>query len=210
MTAQPLLIPVGSYEQHGPHLPADTDTRIAEHIARSCAATIGAISVGPTVSIAASGEHHGFAHTLSIGVAVLESVLVEIGRSADWADGIVFVNGHGGNVIALRRAVALLVTEGRRAMAWSPSIPGGDAHAGRTETSMMLAMAPELVRLDVAAAGRTEPLATLIDDIVAGGVAAVSPNRVLGDPAGASAAEGAQILAALVADLGQRISAWRA
>ena len=68
--------------------------------------------------------------------------------------------------------------------------PGGDAHAGRTETSLVLAIAPELVRLDRAEPGCPTPLAELLPALESGGVRAVSANGVLGDPAGASAGEG--------------------
>jgi creatinine amidohydrolase len=80
-----------------------------------------------------------------------------------------------------------------------------DAHAGRVETSMMLALAPDDVRLDAAAAGDTRPLTEILSDLSAHGVRQVSPNGVLGDPAGASAAEGARLLALLVADLSQTV-----
>jgi creatinine amidohydrolase len=76
-----------------------------------------------------------------------------------------------------------------------------DAHAGRVETSMMLALAPGDVRLGDAAAGETRPLTQIMAGLRAGGVRRVSPNGVLGDPAGASAAEGETLLALLVADL---------
>jgi len=80
-----------------------------------------------------------------------------------------------------------------------------DAHAGRVETSIMLALAPEDVRLDAAAPGETRPLPEIMTALRAGGVRRVSPNGVLGDPAGASAAEGAALLDLLVADLAATI-----
>jgi len=80
--------------------------------------------------------------------------------------------------------------------------PGaGDAHAGRTETSMMLALAPSEVLLDRAATGDTRPIAALLPELRAHGVRKVSPNGVLGDPADASAAEGAELLGLLAASL---------
>lgn len=196
-----LLVPLGSTEQHGPHLPLDTDTRIAEAVAWGAAAEVPAAVVAPAVAIGASGEHAGFAGTLSIGTEALRIVLVELVRSADWASRIVFVNGHGGNHDAVTATVRQLTDEGHDVAAWWPRVAGGDAHAGRTETSLLLAIAPDKVRLDSAEAGNTAPIADLIDDLRRGGVAAASANGVLGDPAGASAEAGEALLADLVADL---------
>ena len=91
-------------------------------------------------------------------------------------------------------------------MAFSPSVPGGDAHAGRTETSLLLHLEPSIVRVELAQAGATEPLAQLLPVMRAGGVRAVSSNGVLGDPNGASAEEGADLFATLVADLVARVA----
>jgi mycofactocin precursor peptide peptidase len=203
-----LLVPVGSCEQHGPHLPLDTDTRVAAAVAAGAAERLPGSCVAPAVTVGASGEHHGFAGTLSIGVDALAVLLLELGRSADWATGIVLVNGHGGNVVAVRRAVEQLRGEGRPALAWSAVVRGGDAHAGRTETSLLLALHPELVDLGAAVAGRGEALAELLPALRADGVRAVSANGVLGDPAGASAAEGHAMFAELVADLVAAVVAW--
>ncbi len=203
-----VLVPVGSCEQHGPHLPLDTDTRIAVAVAAAAAAQLGAV-VAPAVAIGASGEHAGFAGTLSIGQDALTTVVVELGRSADAFAGLVLVNGHGGNGAALDRAVERLVHEGRRVLLWHAHVPGGDAHAGRTETSLLLAIAPGVVRLDRAAAGATGAIETLLPALRAGGLAAVSPNGVLGDPAGASLAEGGALLAGLVERLVGAVTAWR-
>jgi creatinine amidohydrolase len=74
------------------------------------------------------------------------------------------------------------------------------------ETSIMLALAPEDVRLDAAEPGETRPLAEIMAGLRAGGVRRVSSNGVLGDPAGASAAEGEALLALLVADLAATLS----
>jgi len=203
-----LVVPVGALEQHGPHLPLDTDAVIAAAVAEQLGERWGA-EVAPVVAYGASGEHQSFPGTLSIGTSALATVLVELARSATtWADRVVFVNGHGGNLPALRRAVELLVAEGRD-VGWLPCAPrggAGDAHAGRDETSMMLHLAPERVRVDAAEAGATEPLADLMPAMVAGGVAAVSANGVLGDPAGATAEEGARLLGSIVADADQRVA----
>lgn len=208
---RPLLaVPVGSCEQHGPHLPLDTDTRIAVALADSLAAAFGPgdVLVAPALAVTASGEHASFPGTLSIGTVVMEQVLVELVRSADWSAGVVLVNGHGGNAEAVQRAVRTLVAEDRRVLPWWPRIDGGDAHAGRTETSLMLAIAPSLVDLSAAEAGNTSPLTDLADELRAGGVRAVSRNGVLGDPAGASAAAGRTMLTRLTIDLVAAVDEW--
>ncbi|RBY96970.1 mycofactocin biosynthesis peptidyl-dipeptidase MftE [Blastococcus sp. TF02-8] len=205
-----LVVPLGSVEQHGPHLPLATDIRTAETVARAAVDGLDGALLGPAVAYGASGEHEGFPGTVSIGTEALTTLLVELGRSAGlWAGRLLVVNGHGGNLDALRAAVPLLRAEGRDAAWWPCAVPGGDAHAGRTETSLMLHVEPGVVREVRAEAGATAPLRELLPRMRAGGVRAVSPNGVLGDPAGASAAEGE----ALVADLAGRLLAaaarWR-
>ena len=197
-----LVVPLGSLEQHGPHLPMDTDTRIACAVAaRACAGRPG-VGLAPPVAIGASGEHAGFPGTLSIGTTALSLLLVELGRHASlhWP-AMLLVNGHGGNAAAITGALRQLREEGRRCEAWHAGLPGGDAHAGRTETSVMLALAPSEVRLGSAAPGETRPIAEIMPALRARGVRDISPNGVLGDPSGASAAEGEQLLARLTAGL---------
>ena len=206
-----ILIPIGSTEQHGPHLPLATDTLIAEELAGRAVHHTDGLMIGPTISVSASGEHAEFAGTLSIGSEVMASVVVELVRSADWAAGVVLVNGHGGNRDAITSAVATLTGEGRAALSWWPRWPkrrdGGpaDLHAGRIETSMMLAIDPGLVRLELAAAG---PDAS-IDDLRSRGVRSVSSSGVLGDPDGASGREGERFITEFVADLVHQIERWR-
>lgn len=197
-----LLVPVGSVEQHGPHLPLDVDTVIAIATCEAAALRMppGTVRVAPAVAYGASGEHEDFPGTVSVGTAALTQTLVEIGRSARrWAAGIVFVNGHGGNVVALTDAVAQLTAEGA-AVSWYPC-RSGDGHAGRGETSLMLHCAPDRVHLDEAAAGNVAPVRELLPRMRADGVRAVSPNGVLGDPQGASTAEGAEILERMAEDV---------
>jgi mycofactocin precursor peptide peptidase len=201
-----VLVPVGSLEQHGPHLPLDTDARIAAAVARRAADP--AMLVAPPLAYGASGEHEGFAGTLSIGHDALRAVLVELGRSAGWASRVVFVNGHGGNLPTVAEAVVQLRYEGRD-VAWSGcAVPGGDAHAGRTETSILLALDPSVVRLDAAEVGNTAELRALLPVLTKSGVRAASPNGVLGDPRGATAAEGEALLATLVENLRDHLDRW--
>ena len=204
-----LLVPLGSCEQHGPHLPLDTDTRIACAVANGVASALPHVVVAPALGITASGEHQGFAGTLSIGSAALELVIIELVRSADWSAGVALINGHGGNLDAIKRAVAVLTAEGRRVTSWWPSIEGADAHAGRTETSLMLDIAPHLVRTEALEPGRTDALRDLLPQLRAGGVVSVSPNGVLGDPTGANSGEGAALLSKLVADATTHVTKWR-
>jgi creatinine amidohydrolase len=205
-----LLVPLGSCEQHGPHLPLGTDTLIAEAVAERVAALApDECAVAPPVTFGASGEHAGFPGTLSIGTEALTSLLVELVRSADHFDGVVLVNGHGGNRDAVTAAVGRAHADGRSVLAWWPVVAGGDAHAGRIETSLVLAVAPDEVDAHRMAPGRTEPFEELWPALRAAGVAAVSPNGVLGDPRGASAAEGERLLSDLVRSCSEAIARWR-
>ncbi|HWD51120.1 MAG TPA: mycofactocin biosynthesis peptidyl-dipeptidase MftE [Acidimicrobiales bacterium] len=198
-----LLLPIGSTEQHGPHLPVTTDTDIAVAIVSDPAIRVQLprAVVAPPLPYGSSGEHDGFPGTLSIGRDATELVLVELVRSATAAFGaVVVVCTHGGNSSAIEPAVTRLRAERRDVRAWSPRWQG-DAHAGRTETSLMLAIDPERVDLPRAEPGDTRPLGQLLPELRAAGVRTVSPNGVLGDPTGASAGEGHRLLAAAVADL---------
>ena len=89
---------------------------------------------------------------------------------------------------------------------WSPTVPGGDGHAGRTETSIMLALHPGRVRADRIEPGNTEPLSTLFAKLRRDGVRAHSPNGILGDPTTASAEHGQQVVELLVQDLQRFVS----
>jgi mycofactocin precursor peptide peptidase len=204
-----LLVPLGAVEQHGHHLPLATDTTVACAVAESAVDGMDGALLAPALAYGASGEHEGFPGTVSIGTEALTGLLVEYGRSAcRWAGRLVLVNGHGGNLDALRSAVPLLRTEGRD-VAWFPcAVPGADAHAGRTETSLVLHVEPPAVRLDRAVAGETAPLPDLLPRLRAEGVRGVSPTGVLGDPAGASAEEGAALLADMAGRLTGAVESW--
>ena len=205
-----LVVPLGSLEQHGHHLPMATDTTVACAVAEAATGSLDGALLAPALAYGASGEHEGFPGTVSIGTEALTGLLVEYGRSAcRWAGRVLVVNGHGGNLDALRAAGETLRGEGRD-VAWFPcGVPGGDAHAGRTETSLMLHVEPGSVRTDRSVPGVTTPIEQLLPRLRAEGVAGVSPTGVLGDPAGASAGEGAQLLAALADRLVDAVRGWR-
>lgn len=212
-----LVVPVGSCEQHGPHLPFDTDTRIAVALAEALADRHDTAVLAPPIGITASGEHQSFPGTLSIGTAVFEQVVVELCRSAlppvntDLPrpfTGVLFVNGHGGNIEPFNSAIELLRFEGREVRAWHPMVPGGDSHAGRTETSILLHTDPSAVRLDHIEAGSMRRWREVGATVIEHGLAAVAPNGILGDPTTASADEGRQVLEALVDDLCTAAREW--
>jgi mycofactocin system creatininase family protein len=205
-----LVVPLGSTEQHGPHLPVTTDTDIAVAIAEGAAARDGELTVAPAMAYGASGEHQGFPGTLSIGQDATQHFLLELGRSAATQfTGTVVVSAHGGNREPVARAMARLAEEGHPVWAWSPSW-SGDLHAGRTETSLMLAIAPDRVRLDRARPGDRRGLDELLPLLRAGGVRSVSANGVLGDPSGSGADEGARLLDRAVEELLGELAARRA
>jgi len=169
-----------------------------------------------TVMVVVSGIYRlvndamAIAGTLSLGGPAFRQAVVELVRSADVFAGVVLVCAHGGNAEPLADALRTLRDEGRRVLAWSPSIAGGDAHAGRTETSVLLALRPDAVALDQAETGDVRPIDAILPQLRDGGVQSVSPNGVLGDPSGASAAEGATLLAALADDLVASVAGWAA
>lgn len=211
-----VLVPVGSVEQHGPHLPLATDAAIAAEATRQAAeliaaeraaAGLGPVVVAPVLPYGASGEHQGFAGTMSIGTDALCLVLVELARSLKlWADSVVFINGHGGNLPALGRAVVQLVAEGHD-VGWVPCASGHvDAHAGHTETSLMLHLAPDEVAMTRAEPGNVQPIAELMGELVAHGVVGVSANGVLGDPTRADAVAGELLWQELVRDVARRVT----
>jgi mycofactocin system creatininase family protein len=218
-----LVLPAGSTEQHGPHLPLGTDTMVAEALAAELVKGGSDRVLAPPLSYGSSGEHAGFAGTLSVGRPALEGLVVELVRSADHFSGTIIVSGHGGNLEPLTHAAAQLTQEGRRVLLWSPRSAvvssawpawGGalasDAHAGAVETSLMLHLHPDLVRAPLPSGGSTTALAELLPVLQRHGVASVSPSGVLGDPSLASAEAGAAIFSALAADLGAVVAAWGA
>lgn len=195
-----VVLPLGAFEQHGPHLPLHTDTVIIETVVAAAMGHLGVDAdhffVAPTLSITASDEHAGFPGGLSSGTDALVATVVAICRSAGWARGVCIVNGHGGNADALRRIESALRWEEVRHAIWSlPPYDGGDMHAGRTETSLLLHVAPHLVHLDRLEPGASNLGAADLAAMRTGGIKAVSENGILGDPRGATVEHGRDVLA---------------
>jgi creatinine amidohydrolase len=190
----------------------DTDTKIAVELAGRLAATLPGVAVGPALPYGASGEHAGFPGTLVVRHEVLAELVVELVRSARTSfAAVVVISAHGGNGEGLSLAEERCRAEGDAVLVWTAVARGGDAHAGRTETSLMLAIDERSVRTQLAERGCTEPLETIMPRLRAEGVRPVSSNGVLGDPTGASDEEGQALLDALVRDLAATVSAhWSA
>ncbi len=203
-----LAVPLGATEQHGPHLPLGTDTVVADALCRRLADRRHDVVVAPALPFGSSGEHRAFPGTVSIGQPALEQVVVELVRSADAFRAVVLVSGHGGNAAPLQRAAATAGAEGRHLLVWwpTPAAPRHaprppDAHAGWVETSLLLALRPAQVHLERAQPGDLRPLHTVADTLRTEGMAAVTANGVLGDPAGASPELGVALLDLAVAEL---------
>jgi mycofactocin system creatininase family protein len=202
-----LAVPVGATEQHGPHLPLTTDTDIALALCDRLAEARDVL-VAPAVPYGSSGEHAGFAGTLSIGQAATELLLVELGRSAaETFRRLLFVSAHGGNAGPVARAVARLRAESRDVEVFRPQWPG-EPHAGHPETALQLVLRPGSVRMDRAVPGDRRPLGELMPLLLDGGVRAVTGTGVLGDPTSATTAEGALLLDELTAALVSQVDEW--
>ena len=160
-----LVLPVGSVEQHGGHLPVATDSLLADAVATAGAERVAdevPILVAPPVWSGYSPHHAPFGGTLSLEFDHLRAVVEDVVASAleNGFDGVVLLNGHGGNVPLLGAAVSTLGDAHRRSEIVGvtyfelaapfvdevrESDPGGMAHAGEFETSLMLHLRPELV-----------------------------------------------------------------
>jgi creatinine amidohydrolase len=213
------LLPTGSTEAHGPHLPLATDSIIAEQMARCAAEQLGARGfvaiVLPTLHYAVTDWAADFLGSAGISQASARAVILELaGRcGAMGFDATVLVNAHlePDNIATLRQLTGEYAGPGkllfpdktrrRNAERLTEEFRSGSCHAGRYETSLVLAVAPELVRSELADA-LPEHHVPLHEHIARGATSFADcglDRAYCGDPAAASAAEGRQTYAALAA-----------
>ncbi|MEU0448564.1 creatininase family protein [Streptomyces tendae] len=202
------VLPVGSYEQHGTHLPLATDTLVACAVARELAAAYP-VHLLPPVTIGCSHEHADWPGTVSISAVTLHAVVRDIADSLrrSGVESLVVVNGHGGNYV-LGNVVQESSARGER-MALFPAAEDWEAarqragvvtslltdmHAGEIETSILLHAHPELVRPGYEAAD------FVADDrrhLLSLGMSAYTASGVIGRPSLGSAEKGKELLAGL-------------
>ncbi len=193
------LLPVGSLEQHGDHLPVGTDSMLVETVAlRAAGLALRDVVVAPTVWTGLSPHHVRLGMTVTLEPDLLLGLVRSIVRSLrSWFSEVVIVNGHGGNRGWL--GALALVEECPSVSYWElvdqnvlrelfPVDLGSIGHAGQAETSAMLATAPALVRSGPSA---FEPITRANDPFL---LPDMGVSGVLGDPAAASAEAGKQFL----------------
>jgi creatinine amidohydrolase/Fe(II)-dependent formamide hydrolase-like protein len=213
-TIDTALLPVGAIEQHGPHLPLDTDAWDAEYVCRRVAerCTDPKPLVLPLIPYGVSYHHDDFPGTVSVGPDALAAFVYDVGMSAarHGIAKLVIINGHGGNAPTLQLAAQKINRDARiftcvdsgetsdadvAVLAETPN----DVHAGEIETSTALATRPELVDRPRAEASVPEFSSQYLDFTSKRSVpwyehtAVLSESGVLGDPTRASAEKGERI-----------------
>lgn len=216
------LLPVGSIEQHGPHLPLDTDAYDAAYLAKAVAqnCTDPKPAVLPLIPYGVSYHHEEFSGTISIGNRTLSRLVYEIGMSAarNGITKLVIINGHGGNSPALNFAAQEINRDARifvcvdtgetsdvdiESMIDTPN----DVHAGEIETSTTLALRPELVRMNKAEKLIPEFSNRYLDFTSKRSISwyaftkRISESGVMGDPTKASAEKGRKMWDAMIRHL---------
>lgn len=230
-----LILPVGSVEQHGRHLPVGTDTMLAQEVAVAAAGKAGDVVVLPPPWYGLSAHHMRFAGSITLSAETLMRVVEDIVASVvqHGFRRILIVNGHGGNggvidVLAstlghrhygVARIAALTYFHLARdaIAALRRSAPGGMGHAGEFETAMLQHLRPGLVDNSVPATLYPDPGSTYLTTDLLGGSAVrtyhdfadLSPTGTLGDPSLASPEAGAKFFAAVVEALAAFIADFR-
>ena len=217
LTAESIVVlPVGSIEHHGPHLPLSTDLIMADELSRRIVnASPLDVWLLPPLAFTKSDEHDWAPGTVWIGWETLMRTVIEIGESIanTPARTLVFYNGHGGNIALLqvalreiRRATGLRTFLMNASISASETENGFGIHGGHGETSLVMALRPELVSLEAAERWVPDHLAEFEQVKFNGGSVAFGwvsndfgPSGVVGDPTTANVADGEALLAASVA-----------
>ncbi len=214
------VVCAASTEQHGPHLPEATDALLGEAYAEGLARRLGDALVAPVIRPACSEHHMAFAGSLTIPetllMDLLDAYLASLRRHG--FERFVVMSSHGGNYPVLaewersRPAEDTVVISdfevfgaGFDAIRRFGRNDSSGPHADVLETSMMLHLHPDLVRLERAVPGFTG--AASLEDVLARGMRAITPNGILGDPVGATAEMGAAVLEAIVGRLHRSVVA---
>lgn len=204
------LIPVGSIEQHGPHLPVSTDSDIVSYIARQVSEKNGFLLL-PTLQYGVSFEHHPF-FNLSVSSPTLEKILIElcISLSKNHIDRIIILNGHHGNLDALKKLpdkVAKKIDTKQRIFVYSywHFMEKEFDHAGFVETSIMLAISDK-VMMNKAEKGLipdslSKKELSQLSKKANKSFISVTKNGVWGDPTRATQKDGEVILKEIISNL---------
>lgn len=147
--AKLVILPTGSTEQHGPHCPLGTDTFTAEYVADRVSDAVGAV-VLPAVPFGISDHHRQFSGTLWTPPPLYRRYILEmiLSASSHGARKYLIINGHGGNTPSLKEVCEELRRRHGVFSAVTEAYPKMDGHAGRDETSLMLAIRGSLVHMD--------------------------------------------------------------
>lgn len=203
------IMPVGSFEQHGPYLPLATDTIIGCVIARSLADSYPVLYL-PPISIACSHEHAAWPGTVSISAATLYAVVSDIYKSLrrSGLKNLVLIDAHGGNYVLKNivqettetgPSMALFPTradwKAARAAAALGTNDHEDMHGGELETSILLHTYPELVRDGYE---KGDHIANERAELLTVGMKRYTTSGIIGRPSLASAAKGKELLTSLV------------
>ncbi|MBB5778665.1 creatininase family protein [Nonomuraea jabiensis] len=199
------ILPIGSFEQHGPYLPLSTDAAIASIIAREIA-QLYPVRHLPPITISCSHEHKAWPGTVSISARTLFALIADIQASlrASGIDKLVLINAHGGNYVlsnvvqeatVTERCMALFPTnadwKAARAKAEMETTSHEDMHAGELEVSILLATNPELVRDGY---DTVDHIADDRNDLLTVGMEAYTKTGVIGRPSLATADKGRTVL----------------
>ncbi|CCH31409.1 creatininase family protein [Actinosynnema sp. NPDC047251] len=210
--ARVAVLPVGSFEQHGPHLPLVTDTVVACAIAERIAAEHPVLLL-PPITISCSHEHAAWPGTVSISARTLYAVVTDIAESLrrSGVPKLVLVNAHGGNYVlsnVVQEAEGLALFPERsdwhaaRAAAGLATSGQSDMHAGELETSILLHVRPDLVGPD-----RVDHLAEDRPHLLTHGLHRYSGSGVVGRPSLASADKGRHLLDSLAGSFAGHLAA---